>query len=129
MTALESWAITPTCRFNRGNDGAWQEAVDQLRQVYDAQVQRFGPTATLTLSLTRGRAIGVLAAAYQASAVAAVVQATPEQDTQPTEEDPGFCPRDHGCSLPAGHDGDCSLTAALCFCPECEKRADERDTQ
>ena len=51
--ALESWDITPTCRANRGVGGAWQEAVDQLRQVYDAQVKYFGPTVTLTLSLSR----------------------------------------------------------------------------
>jgi hypothetical protein len=66
MTALESWAITPTCRFNRGDDGAWQEAIDQLWQVYDAQVRRFGPTATLTLSISRERAVGVTPAVYQA---------------------------------------------------------------
>jgi hypothetical protein len=63
---LESWEITPTCRANRGHDGAWQEAVDQLRQVYDAQVARFGPTATLTLSLARSRAVGATQAAYNA---------------------------------------------------------------
>jgi hypothetical protein len=50
---LESWAITPICRRNRGVDGAWQEAVDQLREVYDAQVKYFGADAVLTLSLTR----------------------------------------------------------------------------
>jgi hypothetical protein len=60
---------------------------------------------------------------------AALAVAASEGAPPPTADDPGFCPRDHGCSLPAGHDGDCSLTAALCFCPECEKRADERDTQ
>lgn len=26
---------------------------------------------------------------------------------------PDWCPRDSGCVLPAGHDGDCDLTAAL----------------
>ena len=39
------------------------------------------------------------------------------------EPESSFCPRDHGCSLPAGHDGACSLTAALCFCAECEAKA------
>jgi hypothetical protein len=66
MSALESWEISPVCRANHGLDGAWQEAVDQLRQVYDAQVTRFGPTATLTLSLARSRAVGVPQAAYSA---------------------------------------------------------------
>ena len=66
MSPLESWDITPICRANRGVDGAWQEAVDQLRQVYDAQVTRFGPTATLTLSLSRSRANGVTQVVYNA---------------------------------------------------------------
>lgn len=35
---------------------------------------------------------------------------------------PDWCQRDHGCSLPAGHVGDCSLTAAVCFCPTCEAK-------
>lgn len=64
--ALESWQITPTCRFNRGNDGAWDEAVEHLRKVYDAQLYRFGPTATITLSIDRERAEGVIQDAYNA---------------------------------------------------------------
>lgn len=65
-TPLESWRITPTCRFNRGDAGAWDEAVAQLRQVYDAQVIRFGSTATLTLTITRVRGDGVPEAEYRA---------------------------------------------------------------
>jgi MoaA/NifB/PqqE/SkfB family radical SAM enzyme len=63
---LESWNITPTCRLNRGNDGAWDEAVAALRAVYDAQLFRFGPTATLTLSIRRQRAEGITQSAYNA---------------------------------------------------------------
>lgn len=40
--------ITPTCRKNRTTDGAWDEAVDRMREVYDAQLARF-PDCTITL--------------------------------------------------------------------------------
>ncbi len=59
MSDLEAWDITPTCRANRGVDGAWVEAVQQLRHVYDAQVARFGPTATITLAIRREKAAGI----------------------------------------------------------------------
>jgi hypothetical protein len=81
MTALESWDITPTCRGNRGIDGAWDEAVGQLRQVYDAQLQRFGGAATLTLSISRKPAPGIPARVY-AAASGASGDAQPEPEEQ-----------------------------------------------
>ena len=63
--ALETQEITPTCRVNRGDDGAWDEAVQRLREVYDAQVARFGPTASLHLTISRSRAPGVMPMAYE----------------------------------------------------------------
>lgn len=48
---LESWKITPACR-NRGVDVAWEDAVSRLRQVYDAQLERFdGQPITLTVAI------------------------------------------------------------------------------
>lgn len=38
---LLSADITPTCRANRGADGAFEEAVRRLKQVYDTQLARF----------------------------------------------------------------------------------------
>jgi hypothetical protein len=49
---LQSWAISPECRINRTDDGAWDEAVARLRQVYDAQLARYG-MGTFTLSISR----------------------------------------------------------------------------
>ena len=49
---LETQNITTTCRYNRGDSGAWDEAVRRLREVYDAQVARY-PDCTLSLSIAR----------------------------------------------------------------------------
>ena len=49
---LETQNITPTCRMNRGDDGAWEEAVRRLREIYEAQV-RHDPTLTLSLTISR----------------------------------------------------------------------------
>ena len=49
---LERAEITPDCRANRTDDGAWEEAVARLRQVYDAQRVR-RPEATITLTIGR----------------------------------------------------------------------------
>jgi hypothetical protein len=53
--------ITPECRSNRGDDGAWQEAVDRLRAEYDAVLEGWRgedqqPTLNLVLELERSRA-------------------------------------------------------------------------
>jgi hypothetical protein len=83
---LESWNITPTCRVNRGDDGAWAEAVNQLRKVYDAQLARFGPAATLTLSIFRSPAAGIPRYVYEACL-------TGDVHNHGTEEGPGLgCP-------------------------------------
>ena len=58
--------ITVTCRANRGNDGAWDEAVRLLREVYDAQIERFGPTVALHVTISRSRAPGVNDAVWEA---------------------------------------------------------------
>ena len=53
---LMTATITPTCRANRGHDGAWLEAVRRLREAYDVQVQRHGDKALvvyLNLSIER----------------------------------------------------------------------------
>lgn len=52
--------ITPDCRANRGEDGAWQEAVDRLRAEYDAVLEGWRgaeqqPTLNLVLELERSR--------------------------------------------------------------------------
>jgi hypothetical protein len=49
---METQRITPECRTNRTVDGAWDEAVRRLREIYDAQVQH-DPTITLGLSISR----------------------------------------------------------------------------
>jgi hypothetical protein len=54
---LESWRITPERR-TRGVDVAWEEAIENLRKVYDAQLARFGGARapiTLTVSIARHR--------------------------------------------------------------------------
>lgn len=56
MTApsiLEAQAVTPDCRAGRGDEGAWDEAVRRLREIYDAQVKH-DPTITLSLAIYRG---------------------------------------------------------------------------
>lgn len=50
--------ITPECRTNRGDDGAWNEAVDRLRKEYDSVCQGWGgnekqPTLNLILTMER----------------------------------------------------------------------------
>lgn len=49
---LETQSITPECRANRGLIPAWWAAVDQLREVYDAQL-RAHPDATFELVFCR----------------------------------------------------------------------------
>lgn len=44
--------ITTVCRENRTTDGAWDEAVARMREVYDAQLARF-PDCTITLWIAR----------------------------------------------------------------------------
>ncbi len=53
--------ITPTCRENRTDEGAWQEAVDRAKAEYDAIVQGWAaspeqPTLHLVLTVERPRA-------------------------------------------------------------------------
>ena len=55
LVPLESAEITPTCVENRGEDGAWEEAVARLREVYLAQRAR-KPDRALTLTISRGPA-------------------------------------------------------------------------
>jgi hypothetical protein len=50
---LEAQNITPTCRASRGRDGAWNEAVARLREIYDAQTVH-SPEVTLSLAIYRG---------------------------------------------------------------------------
>jgi hypothetical protein len=52
VTTLETLRITPACRRNRTVDGAWNEAVRRLREIYDAQVSH-DPTLVLALSIRR----------------------------------------------------------------------------
>lgn len=59
---LESWLITPECRSNRGQNGAWTEAVEQLRQVYLGQ-SNHDPGVVLRLSISRVRVDAVEAGA------------------------------------------------------------------
>jgi hypothetical protein len=49
---METQWISPACRTNRTVDGAWDEAVRRLREIYDAQVKH-DPTITLGLSIGR----------------------------------------------------------------------------
>jgi hypothetical protein len=49
---FETQKITPECRANRTVDGAWDEAVRRLREIYDAQVKH-DPTITFGLSIGR----------------------------------------------------------------------------
>lgn len=49
---METQRITPECRANRTIDGAWDEAVRRLREIYDAQVAH-DPTLTIGLSIGR----------------------------------------------------------------------------
>lgn len=49
-TPLETWHITETCRSNRGVYLAWEDAVRQLRVLYEAQtLVRPGDTFSLAL--------------------------------------------------------------------------------
>ena len=50
---LEAQNITPACRAGRGDDGAWDEAVARLREIYDAQTSH-NPGVTLSLAIYRG---------------------------------------------------------------------------
>jgi hypothetical protein len=50
---LEAQAITPDCRSSRGVDGAWDEAVSRLREIYDAQTEH-DHGVTLSLAIFRG---------------------------------------------------------------------------
>lgn len=50
--------ITPQCRVNRGDEGAWDEAVARARDVYDQIVDGWsevGPQPTMHLVLTMER--------------------------------------------------------------------------
>ena len=49
---MELQRITPNCRATRTADGAWNEAVRRLREIYDAQVNH-DPSITLGLSINR----------------------------------------------------------------------------
>lgn len=51
---MEAQNISPECRAGRGEDGAWDEAVSRLREIYDAQVAH-DPSVTLSLAIFRGR--------------------------------------------------------------------------
>jgi hypothetical protein len=50
---LEAQNISPDCRAGRGLDGAWDEAVARLREIYDAQTAH-DPSLTLALAIYRG---------------------------------------------------------------------------
>lgn len=57
-TQLTAALITPDCRANRGDDGAWDEAVRRLRAEYDLVVEGWSqapqqPTINLRLMLER----------------------------------------------------------------------------
>ncbi len=57
-TQVSAAFITPTCRANRGDDGAWDEAVRVLREHYDQIVEgwrRHPEQPTLNLVLTMER--------------------------------------------------------------------------
>jgi hypothetical protein len=50
--------ITPECRVNRGDDGAWEEAVARLKEHYDLVVNGWRgndrqPTMNLVLEMER----------------------------------------------------------------------------
>jgi len=47
---LESWRISPPCQ-SRGLDVAWEDAVERLKQVYDAQLARHEKPITLTVAI------------------------------------------------------------------------------
>ena len=49
---METQHITPTCRANRTDEGAWTEAVRRLREIYDAQVAH-NPDVTIALDIRR----------------------------------------------------------------------------
>ncbi len=51
--------ITPACREARTTDGAWDEAVARLREVYDARLSRFADcTITLWIAVDEPEAMG-----------------------------------------------------------------------
>lgn len=50
LTPLETEHISPACRASKGHDGAWEEAVHLLGNVYDAQVTR-RPGATVSVAI------------------------------------------------------------------------------
>jgi hypothetical protein len=57
-TQVTAAFITPTCRANRGDEGAWDEAVDRLRREYDAIIAAWGdrpaqPILNLILTMDR----------------------------------------------------------------------------
>lgn len=62
---LEFAAITADCRTNRGDDGAWDEAVARLREVYDAQLARHR-AATFTIAIRREPYVGLPKAVVEA---------------------------------------------------------------
>jgi hypothetical protein len=64
---LESYTITTECRVNRGDDGAWEEAVARLRRVYDAQLARFGAAAVYRIEFHREPAPGIPRYVYDAA--------------------------------------------------------------
>jgi hypothetical protein len=49
---MEVQHISPECRAGRTVDGAWDEAVRRLREIYDAQVQH-DPTLTIAVAISR----------------------------------------------------------------------------
>jgi len=51
-TWMESAHITPTCRTNRGDAEAWDEAVRRLREIYDAQIEH-DPSVVISLAIHR----------------------------------------------------------------------------
>lgn len=52
---METQRISPECRGNRSPEGAWDEAVCRLREIYDAQIAH-DPTLTIGLSIGRAEA-------------------------------------------------------------------------
>ena len=56
MNLFEVQHITLACRTNRTKDGAWDEAVRRLREIYDAQVDH-DPGVTVVLTIARGETV------------------------------------------------------------------------
>jgi predicted metal-dependent hydrolase len=52
VSPMEAWSITPTCIANRGHEGAWDEAVARLREIFDVQ-RKHNPDQTLIVMIGR----------------------------------------------------------------------------